>query len=72
MIRNSLRETPNPNNNYDSSAGFKNMNENDGNSVLKMTSTQDNMKVVIRVRPALAREMEIDLPFRSVVNLKII
>jgi hypothetical protein len=71
MIRNSLRDTQGSNNVYDNSAGFKNMNDNDTNSVLKMTNTQDNMKVVIRVRPALSREMEIDLPFRSVVKYKL-
>ncbi len=43
---------------------------NDSNSLMKLsntTSSQDNMKVVIRVRPALPREIEVDLPFRSVV-----
>jgi hypothetical protein len=27
----------------------------------------DNLKVVIRIRPALPREIELDLPFRSIV-----
>jgi len=58
-----------PHNNTENSTGFKNLNINEGdsNSLLKTTASQDNMKVVIRIRPALPREMEIDLPFRSVV-----
>ncbi len=68
MNRNNLRDTQGSNNNYDNSTGFKNVNESDTNSLMKMTNSQDNMKVVIRVRPALPREMEIDLPFRSVVS----
>lgn len=71
MMRNSLKETHMSNNqNFENSGGFKNtnMNDNEPNSMMKMTSTSyDNLKVVIRVRPALPREMEMDLPFRSVV-----
>ena len=43
--------------------------EQESNSLFKQTSSSsDNFKVVIRVRPALPREMEVDLPFRSIVN----
>jgi hypothetical protein len=34
---------------------------------MKTTGTFDNLKVVIRIRPPLAREVESDLPFRSIV-----
>ncbi len=37
-------------------------------SLLKTTCQTDNLKVVIRIRPALPREMENDLPFRSIVK----
>lgn len=42
---------------------------NNQNSVLLKTSmnTFDNLRVVIRLRPPLQREMEQDLPFRSIV-----
>lgn len=51
----------------DTSSGFKSFADND--SILKTTSSQyDNLKVILRVRPALPREMEVDLPFRSVVT----
>ena len=43
--------------------------ESDNNMLLKTTQT-DNLKVVIRVRPALPREIENDAPFRSIVNKK--
>ncbi len=57
------------NKDYESSVGFRStMNENEGNSMMKMTHSYDNLKVVIRVRPALPREMEVDLPFRSIVG----
>ncbi len=59
----------NNNKDYESSVGFKStMNDNEGNSMMKMTHSYDNLKVVIRVRPALPREMEQDLPFRSIVE----
>ncbi len=41
----------------------------DFSSNLKSTNQTDNLKVVIRVRPALPREMEQDLPFRSIVRM---
>ena len=57
------------NKDYESSVGFRStMNDNEGNSMMKMTNSYDNLKVVIRVRPALQREMEQDLPFRSIVQ----
>ena len=44
---------------------------NQSNILMKTTmNTFDNLKVVIRVRPPLQREMESDLPFRSIVKLK--
>ena len=50
--------------NFETSVGFKNLN-----STMEGTKNSfDNLKVVIRVRPALPREMEIDLPFRSIVK----
>jgi len=71
MRSNNFRETQNSNKEFDNSTGFKNLNENnETNSLMRTTSSSyDNLKVVIRVRPALPREMEIDLPFRSVVNI---
>ncbi len=60
----------NQNNNNSDSIGFRGMNDNsDMNSMTKTMNTYDNLKVVIRVRPALTREMEVDLPFRSVVRI---
>ena len=44
--------------------------ESDNNILLKTTTQTDNLKVVIRVRPALPREIENDAPFRSIVNKK--
>jgi hypothetical protein len=41
-------------------------------SQFKSTGQTDNLKVVIRVRPALPREMEKDTPFRSIVFNQII
>jgi len=40
------------------------------NSFMKQTQIQpyDNLRVVIRIRPPLAREIEEDLPFRSIVR----
>ena len=69
MLRSSLKDTTTSNKDFDNSSGFKNLNENnESNSLMKMTSsTYDNFKVVIRVRPALQRELEQDLPFLSVV-----
>jgi hypothetical protein len=43
--------------------------END--SLMRTNMQTDNLKVVIRVRPPLAREMEDDLPFRSIVKFYI-
>ena len=43
--------------------------EQESSSLFKTSSQSDNFKVVIRVRPALPREMEVDLPFRSIVNI---
>jgi hypothetical protein len=37
-------------------------------TLMKSTFQSDNLKVVIRVRPPLPREMEEDLPFRSIVS----
>lgn len=48
---------------------LKSHSDMDNISLLKTTCQTDNLKVVIRVRPALPREMENDLPFRSIVNL---
>ena len=42
-------------------------NETDNFPNLKYSNQTDNLKVVIRIRPALPREMESDLPFRSIV-----
>ena len=44
---------------------------NNQNSVLMKSTmnTFDNLRVVIRLRPPLQREMESDLPFRSIVKL---
>jgi hypothetical protein len=59
----------NNNKDYESSVGFRStINDNESNSMMKMTHSYDNLKVVIRVRPALPREMEQDLPFRSIVG----
>ncbi len=41
----------------------------DGDPFMKTGGTFDNLKVVIRIRPPLQREIESDLPFRSIVNL---
>ncbi len=75
MQRNSLQSAnlSNVNNtshkDYESSIGFRStLNDNEGTSLMK-PHTFDNLKVVIRVRPALPREMEVDLPFRSIVHL---
>jgi hypothetical protein len=40
----------------------------DGDPFMKTTGSYDNLKVVIRIRPPLAREIETDLPFRSIVT----
>jgi len=45
-----------------------NFYDSEMSSNLKSTNQTDNLKVVIRVRPALPREMEQDLPFRSIVK----
>ncbi len=42
----------------------------DGDPFMKTTGTFDNLKVVIRIRPPLTREIETDLPFRSIVIIK--
>ena len=47
---------------------FKSHNDTDNISLLKTTCQTDNLKVVIRIRPALPREMENDTPFRSIVK----
>ena len=49
-------------------------NFNNQNSVLLKTTmnTFDNLRVVIRLRPPLQREMESDLPFRSIVKFNVI
>jgi hypothetical protein len=36
-------------------------------TLMRSTFQSDNLKVVIRVRPPLTRELEEDLPFRSIV-----
>ena len=46
---------------------LKSHSDADNISLLKTTCQTDNLKVVIRIRPALPREMENDLPFRSIV-----
>jgi hypothetical protein len=62
-MKNSLK----PNSLAENSTGFKGNGDND--SMLKTNNQLDNLKVVLRVRPALPREMEVDLPFRSVVTI---
>jgi len=70
MRRNSLKETGYSEKDFgNNTTGFKNNEHNESNSIMRMTNTYDNLKVVIRVRPALPREMEMDLPFRSIVKL---
>ncbi len=44
-----------------------NVFDSEVSSNLKATNQTDNLKVVIRIRPALPREIEQDLPFRSIV-----
>ena len=46
-------------------------NINVQNSLLMRTTmnTFDNLRVVIRLRPPLQREMEQELPFRSIVKI---
>ncbi len=69
-MRNSLKETGYSEKDFgNNTTGFKNNEHNESNSMMRMTNTYDNLKVVIRVRPALPREMEMDLPFRSIVKL---
>lgn len=63
FMKNSLK----PSSLAENSTGFKGMGDND--SLLKTNNQFDNLKVVLRVRPALPREMEVDLPFRSVVTI---
>ena len=46
---------------------LKSHSDADNISSLKTTCQTDNLKVVIRIRPALPREMENDIPFRSIV-----
>ncbi len=46
---------------------LKSQGESDYINLLKTTTQTDNLKVVIRVRPALPREREKDVPFRSIV-----
>jgi hypothetical protein len=41
--------------------------ESENISNFKSTNSTDNLKVVIRIRPPLQREMEENLPFRSIV-----
>jgi len=41
--------------------------ETENISNFKSTNSIDNLKVVIRIRPALQREIEGNLPFRSIV-----
>jgi len=49
-----------------------NLHDSEVSSNLKSTNQTDNLKVVIRIRPALPREVEQDLPFRSIViNYKV-
>lgn len=47
---------------------LKSHSDTDNISLLKTTCQTDNLKVVIRIRPALPREMENDIPFRSIVK----
>ena len=57
------------NNNNTNIEDNPNMTSNNQNSVLMKTTmnTFDNLRVVIRLRPPLQREMDQDLPFRSIV-----
>lgn len=52
--------------NLGESTGFK--AESEYSRAMSKTHQSDNLRVVIRVRPALPREMEVDLPFRSIVK----
>ena len=53
-----------------SSKDSKDMNMSSSISTLnKLSETSDNLHVIIRVRPPLPRELEEDLPFRSIVML---
>jgi hypothetical protein len=45
-----------------------NQSSHDIDLSMKSTFQSDNLKVVIRVRPPLPREMEDELPFRSIVK----
>jgi len=44
-----------------------NVYDSELSSNFKSTNQTDNLKVVIRIRPALPREIDQDLPFRSIV-----
>lgn len=63
------------NNNFRDTYGLENkMNKTSINldsDGMKTNHQTDNLKVVIRIRPALPREMEQDLPFRSIVHITI-
>jgi hypothetical protein len=45
--------------------------ETENNLNFKSTNSTDNLKVVIRIRPPLQREIEENLPFRSIVRINI-
>jgi hypothetical protein len=68
-------KTSNKDTQYNNTQGEKNSlknfsNENETSHNMSRTQNQsDNLRVVIRVRPALPREMEVDLPFRSIVRI---
>ena len=64
-----------PHNNltYDNNKTNEENNYNQNSVLMKTTmNTFDNLRVVIRLRPPLQREMESDLPFRSIVRIYII
>ena len=73
-MRSSIKEGQTSNTNFNEPrTSIKNENDyGDTASTFKSTNQFDNMKVAIRVRPALPREMEPGLPFRSIVKIKII
>ena len=47
MNRTSLRDTIGSNNNYDNSSGFKNVNDSDTNSLMKMRIRANTRKFIV-------------------------
>lgn len=76
MFSSTKRSNSVPHNNLTYNNNNTNVNDetsnanNNQNSIMMRTSTNnfDNLRVVIRLRPPLQREMESDLPFRSIVR----